>query len=87
MALGGKRPGAGRKPLSTELKSADLARTALKAKYGSLENALKALLESGEPALIKFVCEHAFGKSPDILKGDVSVTSLIIQRGNRTPIE
>lgn len=59
---GGARPGAGRKTIAAELGTADLAKKALIARYGSLENSLQSLLDSGEPALIKFVHEHAFGK-------------------------
>ena len=59
---GGARPGAGRKTIAQELGTADLAKKALIERYGSLELSLKSLLDSGEPALIKFVHEHAFGK-------------------------
>lgn len=59
---GGARPGAGRKTIAAELGTANLAKKALIARYGSLENSLQSLLDSGEPALIKFVHEHAFGK-------------------------
>jgi hypothetical protein len=59
---GGVRAGAGRKPKAEELKTSELARKALIAKYGSIDASFQSLLDSGEPALIKFVHEHAFGK-------------------------
>lgn len=80
---GGKRPGSGRPTVAKELATADLARKALIAKYGSLDKAILALIESEEPALIKFVFEHAFGKSPDKIEhsGAVSGITLHIVRG------
>lgn len=87
MSHGGKRPGAGRKAISEELKTADLARKAIVERYGTLEAGLNHLLGSMEPALIKFVFEHAFGKSPDIIKGEVNHTIISIKRGNRTSAE
>jgi hypothetical protein len=65
MPAGGKRIGAGRKPLSEELKTADLCRTAIINHFGSLEAGLIYMMQSGEPALIKFVFEHAYGKPTD----------------------
>ena len=62
---GGARPGAGRPPLSEELKSADLAKEALIQKFGSLNEALIAILEMNNPILTKFVLEHALGKPTD----------------------
>lgn len=59
---GGKREGAGRKPLAIELNTAQLARETLITKFGTLNDALIALWDSGEPSLMKFVAEHAFGK-------------------------
>lgn len=64
---GGKRIGAGRKTIAKELATADLARDVLIKKFGGLNEALIALIEMNEPALTKFVFEHAFGKSPDKL--------------------
>jgi len=71
---GGARPGSGRPTIAKELATADLARKVLIEKFGSLNEALIALLEMNEPALIKFVFEHAFGKSPDKIEhtGDIS---------------
>lgn len=62
---GGTRPGAGRPTIAKELATADLARKALIEKFGSLNEALIALLEMNEPALTKFVFEHAFGKATE----------------------
>jgi hypothetical protein len=65
MPRGGARPGGGRKSIAEELGTRDLARKAIIDRWGSLDEGLKALLNMGEPALIKFVFEHAFGKSPE----------------------
>lgn len=62
---GGKRPGAGRPKLADELRSAEIAKGALIKKYGTMEAAIEALIDSKEPSLIKFVYEHAMGKAPD----------------------
>ena len=62
---GGARPGAGRPSISEELKTADLARKALIEKFGSLNEALIAILKMNNPLLTKFVLEHAFGKPTD----------------------
>jgi len=58
-------PGAGRKSKAEELKVANQAVSAITQKYGSPEAGFKALLESGEASLIKWVFEHAFGKPQD----------------------
>lgn len=68
---GGKRPNSGRKSIAEELGTRDLARKAIIEKWGSLEAGLKALMDMGEPALTKFVFEHAVGKPQD----NVDVTS------------
>lgn len=62
MAAGGKREGAGRKAKVDEEKVRGLAVGAIVKKYGSEEKGFMALLESGEPSLVKFVFEHAYGK-------------------------
>ena len=62
---GGKRPGAGRKPISEEMKSRELAQSAIIAKYGTIKDGMIKLLETGEPTLVKFVYEHAIGKPTD----------------------
>ena len=74
---GGARIGAGRKPISEELKSADLSREALINKFGSLKEALIAILEMNNPILTKFVLEHAMGKPTDNinLKGELNHTA------------
>lgn len=83
---GGKRPGAGRPTIAKELATADLARKALTDKYGSLDAAILALIESKEPALIKFVFEHAFGKSPDKIEhtGDAGLILTIVRGKSNT---
>lgn len=68
---GGKRPNSGRKSIAEELGTRDLARKAIIEKWGSLEAGLKALMDMDEPALTKFVFEHAVGKPQD----NVDVTS------------
>ena len=75
MAAGGKREGAGRKGKAEELKTAKIAMDALISKYGDKETALKSLIDSGEPSLIKFVYEHAFGRPTE--KHDVELKSSI----------
>jgi hypothetical protein len=62
MAKGGSRPGAGRKPKTDEAHVRNLAIKSIVSMYGSEAKGFKALLQSGEPALIKFVYEHAYGK-------------------------
>lgn len=62
MALGGARPGAGRKPKADEEKVRGLAVSAIEKKHGTLEAGFLALLDTQEPALVKFVWEHAVGK-------------------------
>ena len=68
---GGARNKSGRKSIAEEFGTRDLARKALIEKYQTLEAAMQALLETREPALMKFVFEHAFGKTPE----HVDVTS------------
>ena len=74
---GGARKGGGRKPISEELKSADLSREALVNKYGGLKEALIAILEMNNPILTKFVLEHAMGKPTDNinLNGELNHTT------------
>jgi hypothetical protein len=62
VAKGGVRPGAGRPSKVDEERVRDLSVNAIKAHYGSEELGFKALLDSKEPVLIKFVFEHAYGK-------------------------
>ncbi len=62
---GGARPGAGRPSKAEEQKTASLAKAAIAGKFGTVEAGFQWLLESGEPSLIKFVFEHAFGKPQD----------------------
>lgn len=84
MAKGGSRPGSGRKPKHEEDRVRDIARATLVNNYGSEELAFKALLDSKEPSLIKFVYEHAYGKPKD--KVDVNNSGQItlkILRGNK----
>ncbi len=71
MPRGGSRVGAGRKSIAAEEQTREKAKAAIQGKYGTLEDGLKSLLESKEPALVKFVFEHAFGKPTE----DVDITS------------
>lgn len=83
MAKGGARIGAGRKTKTDEARIGSLARKALVDKYGSEEAAFTALIGSGEPSLIKFVYEHAFGKPREKVDLDNSgAITLRILRGN-----
>lgn len=67
---GGARPGAGRKSRAEEEQTAEQARKAIIAKYGSIEGGLEFLLVSKEPQLIKWVFEHALGKPPERVQLD-----------------
>lgn len=71
MPRGGKREGAGRKSIAAEEQTREKCKAAIQAKYTTLEEGLKSLLDSKEPTLIRFVFEHAFGKPTE----DVDVTS------------
>jgi hypothetical protein len=71
---GGARPGSGRPTLAKELGTADLAREVLIAKYGGLHEALEALIDMNEPALHKFVYEHAFGKPTEKVQHSGEIT-------------
>lgn len=62
MAKGGKRPGAGRPTKTDEERVRDLSVKAIITHYGSEEKGFRALLNSKEAVLIKFVFEHAYGK-------------------------
>lgn len=68
MAHGGKRIGAGRKPKAEEDKIRNLALESIISKYGSEKEGFEALLNTGEPSLIKFVYEHAFGKPKESIE-------------------
>jgi len=59
---GGARPGGGRPSKTDEEKVRNQSVQAIEARYGSVQDGLLALLDSGEPSLIKFVYEHAIGK-------------------------
>lgn len=65
MAKGGAGRGQGRKSKAEEAKVQGIAIKTIVSRYGSEEEGLKALLDSGEASLIKFVYEHAFGKPTD----------------------
>lgn len=65
MSRGGAREGAGRKSVRDETLAKNLCLAAIKTKYGSIEQGLVHLLESKDPALKKFVFEHAIGKPTD----------------------
>jgi hypothetical protein len=72
MGRGGIRQGQGRKAAHDEIMAKDLSQKAIINKFGSLEAGMEFLLTTGEPALIKFVYEHCFGKPRD--KQDVSIS-------------
>lgn len=72
MPRGGSRVGAGRKSIAAEEQTREKAKAAITAKYETLEKGLESLLSSGEPALVKFVFEHAFGKPTE----EVDISSL-----------
>jgi hypothetical protein len=80
MARGGKREGAGRKPVHDEINARELCQSAIKKKFGSLEAGLKSLLDSAEPTLQKFIYEHAIGKPKDKVEhsGEIAGTPQII---------
>jgi hypothetical protein len=59
---GGYMPGGGRPRKADEERVRDLSVKAIVSHYGSEEAGFTALLTSKEPALIKFVFEHAYGK-------------------------
>jgi hypothetical protein len=69
---GGARIGAGRKPLHDDIRARDLCLAAIEANFGSLLEGLQALLQSGEPTLIKFVYEHALGKPKERIESDIN---------------
>lgn len=81
---GGARPGAGRKSIAEEFRTADLARKAIIEKYGSLEAGLVDLLK-GDPVLKRFVFEHALGKPQDNLNLEVTepIKELIFEKASR----
>jgi len=65
---GGIREGQGRKSRAEEEQTAKKAIQAIEEKYGSVVDGFKALLESKEPILQRFVWEHAVGKPMDKIK-------------------
>ena len=73
---GGARANAGRKSIVEELGSRELSVSAIVDFYGGVKEGMVALLATGNPLLIKFVFEHAFGKPVDNvnLSGAVDVT-------------
>lgn len=52
----------GRPRMHDEVYAKEVAVNALVKKFGTLERSMQVLLESGEPTLVKFVYEHAYGK-------------------------
>lgn len=78
---GGARPGAGRKTVAEEEKSRARAKAAITGKYGSIEKGLKALLDSGETSLIRFVFEHALGKPTENHNVDLGGTIRVTYDG------
>lgn len=91
MGVGGKRPGAGRKPKVDEEKVRGLAVSAIEKRFGSVENGFDHLLQTGEASLVKFVWEHAVGKPRDKMdmdmQGKFTGPSVVIQMPEGTKIE
>jgi len=56
---------AGRKPKAEEQKTAAICRAALIRIYGDDEKVIEAMMQTEEPALMKWVLEHAYGKPVD----------------------
>tara|TARA_R110000868_G_scaffold56516_1_gene174897 strand:- start:476 stop:802 length:327 start_codon:yes stop_codon:yes gene_type:complete len=69
---GGARQGAGRKSREYEIMVRDLAIQAIEEYYGSLKDGLKFLLQSKEPALVKFAWGHAIGNPKEFMEMDVN---------------
>ena len=81
MAHGGKRKGAGRKPLKDEIRVRELAVSAIVEVYGSELDGFKSLLNSGEPTLQKWVFETAYGKpqtSVDLTSNGETMTKFTV---------
>ena len=70
--MGGARPGAGRKTKTEELHIRNLALQAVEETYGSIVDGLKHLLQSKEPALVKFAWGHAIGNPKEFMEMDVN---------------
>jgi hypothetical protein len=68
---GGARPGAGRPKKVDEERVRDIALSAIVETHGGEKEAFMWLMNTGEPSLIKFAYEHAFGKPRE--KQDVSL--------------
>jgi len=68
---GGARINAGRKSRAEELGITAIAVQAIAEHYGSLLEGFKALLQSDEPSLVKFVWEHAAGKPREKFNIDI----------------
>lgn len=83
MAKGGKREGAGRKPVHDEMMAREICQTAIIKKYGSLQAGIEFLLDTNEPTLLKFAFEHAIGKPADTinLPGEFPQINLIMPEG------
>lgn len=77
MAKGGYREGSGRKTKAEELQIVNQSVEAITEKYGSLKWGFRALLDSGEASLIKFVFEHAAGKPKENVSVESGVTVTI----------
>lgn len=62
----------GRKPVHDEIRARDICIEAIESNFGSLLEGLQALLNSGEPSLIRFVYEHALGKPKERIESDIN---------------
>jgi hypothetical protein len=75
---GGRRPNSGRKPVHDEHRVRDLAIAAIVDVHGSEENGFRALLRTNEPALVKWVYEHGYGKPKEVIDLNSKVEQTII---------
>jgi hypothetical protein len=69
--LGGYRPGSGRPKKEYEINVRELAVQAIEQHYGGIKEGFIHLLNSGEPALVKFCWEHGVGKPTDKIEMSV----------------
>lgn len=81
LRIGTGLPGPGRPKKAMEDLARQQGQAALKKKYGTLEKAFIALLESKEPSLIRLAFEYALGKPAEIgqAPGGIPFNQLTIQ--------
>jgi hypothetical protein len=78
-----RKAGPGRKPLSVEMNARQLCLSAIEKKFGSIEKGIIYLLETEEPALVKFAFEHAIGKPIDQVQATHTVEVLKVGYGSK----